>query len=473
MRNTPFPIVALLLALIAIPPATAGISRVPVDQTYYVSQDGNNHNSGLSWASAWRTLAHAARQVEPGDTVIIRKGSHPYRELFIERSGEPGRPIVFQGEPSFEPPVISGGDEIHGWTRSAISGVWEHDGAPRIAMVVEGHKALGKASSPHCIDGQWFWAADTLYYRPSDLTPTDHTVWAASRAGGIAIGDHSWIVIKNLYSWLGMGAGISVRRGQHDTISDVHVKWQWRGINIVGGDYDTVENCLVNENREGIYLSAGSSFNVIRGCQALYNGNLPLWRKGDRGGIEIGGSGVNTGNTVENCNIAYNGGPGSDPGLIAYQSPRTLLKDNYVHDNYGSGLFVTIHSDKSRIIGNLIENNGVQAVRAGDKGISSLSIRRTRDVLVLDNRVISNYVSPDSPWPGKELGPKGGLDVQGLPRDNMTDIRLENNVVQGTVGGPNLYVSPKPNLNGFVITPASTSLFPLSGMTITPSETKH
>ena len=79
----------------------------------------------------------------------------------------------------------------------------------------------------------------------------------------------------------------------------------------------------------------------------------------------------------------------------------------------------------------------------------------TRRVLVENNRIIDNWVAPDSRWPGKGLGPKGGLDLQGHPDQDMTDIVFRNNQVSGTRGGPDVYISSAPNTRGLVIEPAT------------------
>ena len=70
---------------------------------------------------------------------------------------------------------------------------------------------------------------------------------------------------------------------------------------------------------------------------------------------------------------------------------------------------------------------GLCRAQSGHKGIAGLSVRSSRGVLVEDNRIINNYVARDSRWPGKGLGPKGSLDLQGLPNQDMTDIVFRNN----------------------------------------------
>jgi len=219
-----------------------------------------------------------------------------------------------------------------------------------------------------------------------------------------------------------------------------------------GSTDNLMEDCLVYDNHDGIYILRSSSRNTVRRCKAISNGNLPAWWDSDRAGIAIGESGLNVGNIIEDCEIAGNGGPDSDPGLIAYAAPGTIVRRNNVHDNYGSGVFVTMGSDGSLAQDNIVATNGAQAVASGDKNIAGLSVRRSRSATFQGNVVTGNHVAADSPWAGRELGPRGAVDVRGQPGDDMTNIRLIDNCVKGTVGGPDFYATPGPNLSGLQVT---------------------
>jgi hypothetical protein len=65
---------------------------------YWVKNGGSDAASGLSPATAWATLPHAADQVNPGDTVHVLDGS--YQGFYLERSGLPGAPVTFRAEGS-------------------------------------------------------------------------------------------------------------------------------------------------------------------------------------------------------------------------------------------------------------------------------------------------------------------------------------------------------------------------------------
>ena len=64
----------------------------------WVKNGGNDAADGLSPATAWATVAHAAGVVNPGDTVHVLDGS--YAGFDLRRPGAPGSPIVFHAEGS-------------------------------------------------------------------------------------------------------------------------------------------------------------------------------------------------------------------------------------------------------------------------------------------------------------------------------------------------------------------------------------
>ncbi len=73
--------------------------------TYVVSPSGKNTAAG-TLVAPWKTLAHAAAKVRPGDTVEVRTGIYSER-LLLTRSGTAQAPIVFRARAG-ETPVIDG-----------------------------------------------------------------------------------------------------------------------------------------------------------------------------------------------------------------------------------------------------------------------------------------------------------------------------------------------------------------------------
>ena len=70
----------------------AGLSAATL---YVDGTNGNDAQSGLTLASAWRTIQHAAAVVNPGDTVLIQPGVY-FEQVLLTRTGTAVQPITFR-----------------------------------------------------------------------------------------------------------------------------------------------------------------------------------------------------------------------------------------------------------------------------------------------------------------------------------------------------------------------------------------
>ncbi|MBO0932570.1 right-handed parallel beta-helix repeat-containing protein [Fibrella aquatilis] len=95
--------------------------------TYYVSATGNDGNSGRTVAQAFQSLGKVSSlALQPGDSVLFKRGDTFRGTLQISRSGAVGRPIVFAAYGAGNKPVLSGSIPLTGWTRtSANANVWQ------------------------------------------------------------------------------------------------------------------------------------------------------------------------------------------------------------------------------------------------------------------------------------------------------------------------------------------------------------
>ena len=69
------------------------LSFSSIAATKFVSNTGNNSNSGNSWAEAWQTLQYAADAITAGDTVYVADGT--YTGFDLRTTGTSTDPIVF------------------------------------------------------------------------------------------------------------------------------------------------------------------------------------------------------------------------------------------------------------------------------------------------------------------------------------------------------------------------------------------
>jgi parallel beta-helix repeat protein len=73
----------------------------PTGETFYIAPNGNNDNPGTE-ALPWETIHKAVGTLTAGQTVLVKDGTY-YGGLYIQRSGEPGKPITFKAFPGAKP----------------------------------------------------------------------------------------------------------------------------------------------------------------------------------------------------------------------------------------------------------------------------------------------------------------------------------------------------------------------------------
>lgn len=86
---------------------------------YYVSENGNDNSSGTSPGNAWRTLSKVNSymwNLNPGDSVLFERGGTFVGSLSIQRSGNANDPLVFGAYGSGPLPIISGSEQVSGWS---------------------------------------------------------------------------------------------------------------------------------------------------------------------------------------------------------------------------------------------------------------------------------------------------------------------------------------------------------------------
>lgn len=87
--------------------------------TYYLSAKGDDRHTGKSKANAWRTLTRfndAASDIQPGDSVLLERGSVFVGTLTIRFSGLMANEIYIGSYGVGHKPVVSGAEEIKNWT---------------------------------------------------------------------------------------------------------------------------------------------------------------------------------------------------------------------------------------------------------------------------------------------------------------------------------------------------------------------
>jgi hypothetical protein len=214
---TSFPAYRVLLILlfsfsILIGPGKAAASTYYVDSAVGSdSYDGlsGTYTSGITgpWASIDKVNATT---LNPGDSVLFKKGGIWRGHIVVASSGTAGNPITFASYGEGDRPIINPSIDVP-------SGNWTLNGSvyssgpytSHLFAVYEDGLPILKATDANLTDGYWYFSGSspyTLYYKPTSGTVSDHSVsyinesyyGAAWDTVGIDLNGHSYITIDGL-----------------------------------------------------------------------------------------------------------------------------------------------------------------------------------------------------------------------------------------------------------------------------------
>lgn len=124
-----FFIIILLFSLISLP--LSGLN-------YYVKNAGDDNNTGLSDAQAWKTITKVnsvAWTFKPGDTVFFKRGDTFYGTLTLIASGEPGNQILISAYGTGQNPILTGLLTLSSWTKFSGNIYYATLDVPRLNIV--------------------------------------------------------------------------------------------------------------------------------------------------------------------------------------------------------------------------------------------------------------------------------------------------------------------------------------------------
>lgn len=139
-------------------PIFVGIFPVRGNTYYFSAVSGDDTRSpaqAQQVATPWKSLAKLNQifpQLQPGDSVLFKRGEVYYGSIVAGASGADGRPIVFAAYGQGYEPVISGFTRLAGWKAGSAKGVWQ---APcqgcgmRVNMVEVGNTAQPMGRYPN------------------------------------------------------------------------------------------------------------------------------------------------------------------------------------------------------------------------------------------------------------------------------------------------------------------------------------
>ena len=282
--------------------------------TYYVSENGNNSNNGLTPATAFETLQYAADMISAGDSVLVLEGN--YVGFDLRTDGNQNSPIVFKAiENSVvidqRNSVTPDGINIENTSWIVIDG-FEVKDQPRAGIRAAVSDFITIRNN-YCHNNQR-WGIFTGF--TDDLTVENNTCSYSVEEHGIYVSNSSdRPIIKDNHSFNNNGCGIhmngDISMGGDGIISNAVVEGNILHDNGYGGgsaiNMDGVQNSEIFNNLVYNNHATGIAMYQIDGGDAsknnkVYNNTIIQPADGRWCIISVDGS---TGNTIYN-NILIN-----------------------------------------------------------------------------------------------------------------------------------------------------------------------
>jgi len=166
--------------------------------TFYFAAGGNDANTGTSAGSPWKTLAKF-NSIFParvaGDIILFNRGDVFYGNMYLNKAGGVGNPIVIGAYGTGANPIITGFQTITGW-QLVGSNIWESSVAvttlTTVNMVVINGVNIPMGRYPNT--GYLTYTAPTLTTKTVSGLPSSTTNWTGATA---VMRLHHWVTDMN------------------------------------------------------------------------------------------------------------------------------------------------------------------------------------------------------------------------------------------------------------------------------------
>lgn len=424
-------------------------------KTYYVSNSGNDNNSGLATSTPWKTIAkvNSFTGLVEGDKVLFNRGELFYGKLIISKSGISGSPITIGAYGTGAKPVVTGFTSVIAWTNLG-SNIWESTSAvstlPYTNMVaINGvNTAMGR------------YPNTGYYYFQSHTTGTTNTITSSSLMGSpnwtgaeLALFNTTFTIVRNTiiaqsggtltYKPLSTDLGFEsdnlgfIIQNDPKTL-DVQNEWYYNPstkklrvystsapanvqlttidtlVYINGDNYITFDNIsFQGSNKASMYLSTVQHI-TIQNCDFNFSGRDAIFGHY--------GNGNSTALDIENCTI--NNTNNSGINLYYPQFSNSIIRSNTVKNcgllpGMGSNGFAGGGSGTYGGIFSLGANGLIELNRVDSVGLQGIWYYGNNTVV--KNNFVSNFCLT--------LHDGGGIYTWNAGGPATTGMRVLNNIV--------------------------------------------
>jgi len=378
----------VLLSLLAIL-----FSLINYAATYYISNAGNDSNSGLTTDQSWKTLEKVnSKTFIPGDNILFKRGDTFYGSITVKKSGNSGHPITFSAYGTGDNPVITGFTTVSSWTNVG-GNIWESTSAVSLlssigVVTVNGvNTTMGRYPNTNATNSGYlmYQTSTKTSITSSDLTGTPN--WTGAEV--VERTKNYWyqkrIISSQSGGTINYTTTISSQTNnqgffiQNDIRTlDQQNEWYYNPSTKKISIYSTLQPSNVKVSTVDDLLSIGHAVHDINivgidfigaNSHAIYR--WPFGSAAQRA-YRI---------SVSNCNVTF-----SKIG-IAIRGKYITIDNNYVSDINGNGITVA-YNNHCTVTNNIVNNIGLLHGMPDDyEANSGIDVNHIEDAMIEYNRI--------------------------------------------------------------------------------------
>jgi len=389
------------------------LAMVSFSATYYVSNTGNDSNSGLSSPLSWKTLSKVnSATYSAGDQILFQRGNTFYGSLTILNSGTSGSRITYGAYGSGANPDITGFTTVNSWT-SIGSNIWESAGVVSTLSSCNMVTVVGVVTPMGRIPNTGFYSfqshSGSSSVTSSSLSGTPN--WTGAK---VVIRTNPWIMNKVDVSSQSGGTLNFTSSTNYEPINgygffiqndvrtlDAQNEWYYNPTTKKIRIYSIFQPTDVNVSSVDVLATVHGSYVTIENISftgantdAIYNQTGDIYRN----------------LVVKNCSIACSGSNGMKLKMLYLRA-----ENNSISNSNDNGILITqqVDTDSLYIRGNTVTNSGVNKGMFTDNsgaGLGGITIANKNNAIVEYNTV------SNSGYCGISIG--GG---HGVVKNNFVD----------------------------------------------------
>ncbi|MEZ5104291.1 MAG: T9SS type A sorting domain-containing protein [Draconibacterium sp.] len=463
---------------------------------YYVSNSGNDSNSGTSESQPWQTLTKVnGFYFKPGDQILFKRGNTWNGTITVSGSGSSGSPITYGAYGSGEKPKIYGSEVISGWTKHS-GNIYKATFSKTVTQIFVSGDRMQNARYPNddyffissVVDAQKFtssqldgginykgatWLGRTVRFRliPRTVTSSSSTTLALDSEPLFGLKEDITFFLCNKLEFLDMPG-----EWYYDVATKTVYLWTKNG--------DSPANYVVKGSTDDYGFNirkndhiAIKDFDIQQFGQTAINTSYCNYINiSDNNIQDAGGRGIyselGTYYTISNNNIN-----GTNQEAISIRAANSVVEENNISDvsvfeelgltGAGLGMGISVNGDNTKVRYNRIQNIGYSGISiTGQNLIIEYNYIDNICTTLIDGGGIYSYTGSDVTKPGiagtvirnniitngTGSGKSYGSDKNGcnaIYMDHGTrDVIIENNILAWNSIGIMLHESSNINVKG-------------------------